>query len=156
MPRIKYFDSNSNEWKYADQSFVGSTGQKDVLLYVQQSLTEEQKQQSRVNIGAVSVKDIQQSIEEAIGAEVETIVKESSIIDDLASTSIRRPLSANQGKVLNDLIVGVQGQIEETQSLITGISEELEGKAPLYIYSTTDLTAGTSPLATGVLYFVYE
>ena len=30
------------------------------------------------------------------------------------------------------------------------------GKAPAYTYGTTDLTAGTSELATGTLYFVYE
>lgn len=28
--------------------------------------------------------------------------------------------------------------------------------APAYTYGTTDLTAGTSPLETGKLYFVYE
>lgn len=36
------------------------------------------------------------------------------------------------------------------------IRTALAGKAPAYQYSTTDLTAGTSPLATGTLYFVYE
>ena len=30
------------------------------------------------------------------------------------------------------------------------------GAAPAYTYGTTDLTAGSSPLATGTLYFVYE
>ena len=30
------------------------------------------------------------------------------------------------------------------------------GAAPAYTYSTTDLTAGTSPLETGKLHFVYE
>lgn len=30
------------------------------------------------------------------------------------------------------------------------------GAAPAYTYGTNDLTAGTSPLATGVLYFMYE
>lgn len=33
---------------------------------------------------------------------------------------------------------------------------DVEGKAPAYQYSTTDLTAGSSALATGTLYFVYE
>jgi hypothetical protein len=33
---------------------------------------------------------------------------------------------------------------------------KLAGKAPAYTYGTTDLTAGTSALATGTLYFVYE
>lgn len=30
------------------------------------------------------------------------------------------------------------------------------GAAPAYSYGTEDLTAGTSPLETGKLYFVYE
>ena len=38
------------------------------------------------------------------------------------------------------------------------INEENIGSyaAPTYAYSTTDLTAGSTPLATGILYFVYE
>ena len=32
----------------------------------------------------------------------------------------------------------------------------LAEKAPMYQYGTADLTAGSSPLPTGVLYFVYE
>lgn len=36
-----------------------------------------------------------------------------------------------------------------------GARENL-GAAPAYTYGTTDLTAGVSPLATGVLYLVYE
>lgn len=32
----------------------------------------------------------------------------------------------------------------------------LEDKAPTYTYGTEDLTAGTSPLETGKLHFVYE
>ena len=31
-----------------------------------------------------------------------------------------------------------------------------ESKAPMYTYGTEDLTAGTSPLASGQLHFVYE
>ena len=31
-----------------------------------------------------------------------------------------------------------------------------DSKAPMYTYGTDDLTAGTSPLATGQLHFVYE
>jgi len=36
------------------------------------------------------------------------------------------------------------------------VDNNVAGKAPAYIYSTTDLTAGTSQLETGKLYFVYE
>ena len=36
------------------------------------------------------------------------------------------------------------------------VDDKLADKAPAYIYGTEDLTAGTSPLETGKLYFVYE
>jgi hypothetical protein len=36
------------------------------------------------------------------------------------------------------------------------IREAVAEKAPMYTYGTTDLTAGSSPLATGQLHFVYE
>jgi hypothetical protein len=35
-------------------------------------------------------------------------------------------------------------------------SKEVDEKAPAYTYGTADLTAGSSPLETGKLYFVYE
>lgn len=38
----------------------------------------------------------------------------------------------------------------------TEMDTKLAGKAPAYTYGTADLTAGTSELATGTLYFVYE
>lgn len=36
------------------------------------------------------------------------------------------------------------------------VDAKLNGKAPSYTYGTADLTAGTSKLETGKLYFVYE
>lgn len=36
------------------------------------------------------------------------------------------------------------------------ITPNMIGAAPAYTYGTDDLTAGTSELATGILYFVYE
>lgn len=41
-------------------------------------------------------------------------------------------------------------------SLTNEFKSQLADKAPAYQYSTTDLTAGTSSLAEGTLYFVYE
>ncbi len=39
---------------------------------------------------------------------------------------------------------------------LDNLDANLSAKAPAYSYSATDLTAGTSSLATGKLYFVYE
>lgn len=47
----------------------------------------------------------------------------------------------------------IDGLTSNVQAQLDSLSSE---KAPQYTYSTTDLTAGTSALATGKLYFVYE
>ena len=39
---------------------------------------------------------------------------------------------------------------------VTTAQTTAESKAPMYTYGTDDLTAGTSPLTTGQLHFVYE
>lgn len=39
---------------------------------------------------------------------------------------------------------------------VEGLQEALDNTAPAYSYGTADLTAGTSALETGKLYFVYE
>lgn len=53
----------------------------------------------------------------------------------------------------------VSGQINAHNVAIDAhadIRAAVAGKAPMYTYGTTDLTAGSSPLATGQLHFVYE
>lgn len=46
-------------------------------------------------------------------------------------------------------------EVQETLDKVPTIEAKLEQKAPAYSYGTEDLVAGTSPLATGQLYFVY-
>lgn len=48
--------------------------------------------------------------------------------------------------------IGEDGRMQKSSHK----SSEIGDKAPAYTYGTTDLTAGTSELATGRLYFVYE
>ena len=40
--------------------------------------------------------------------------------------------------------------------VLNAIKNRFDGKAPSYSYGTADLTAGSSALANGTLYFVYE
>ncbi len=47
----------------------------------------------------------------------------------------------------------VKGEDYLTEEDIQGLSEHF---APVYTYGTEDLEAGTTPLATGKLHFVYE
>ena len=42
------------------------------------------------------------------------------------------------------------------QSDVSGLIDALASKAPAYTYGTTDLTAGSSALATGTMYLCYE
>lgn len=55
----------------------------------------------------------------------------------------------------------VDGKIDTSKTTIVeeinnSVDQKLETKAPIYSYGTEDLQAGTSPLETGKLYFVYE
>lgn len=68
-----------------------------------------------------------------------------------ASTKTKLGLSSNATpddafKALNDAV----------SSKADSVKPEDIGAAPLYGYGTEDLIAGTSTLASGVLYFVYE
>jgi hypothetical protein len=50
----------------------------------------------------------------------------------------------------------VSGQISAHNAAADAHAALFRTKAPAYTYGTADLTAGTSPLESGVLYFVYE
>lgn len=52
--------------------------------------------------------------------------------------------------------VGTDGCLYSNSKKVSVEGHTHSGYAPSYQYSTTDLTAGTSELATGTLYFVYE
>lgn len=58
---------------------------------------------------------------------------------------------------LNSAISG-KANSSHTHSIsdVTNLQSSLDAKAPAYTYGTTDLTAGSSSLATGKLYIVYE
>ena len=54
---------------------------------------------------------------------------------------------------------GYAGTEQEFMELLVqalSVQTQLNSKAPMYQSGTTDLTAGTSALANGTLYFVYE
>lgn len=177
MPRIKYYDTKSGTWKYADKVISGSSSSNYNIQFVQQSLTNEQKNQARNNIGAASEEEVSDIVEEVLGSGTGNLLRSTDIIDNLTTTSTDKPLSANQGKVLNEAISSVsqianegkglgaaanaqaqtnKGNIESLNQNIININESLNNYAPKYEYGMDDLEAGSSPLETGKLYFVYE
>lgn len=83
----------------------------------------------------------------------------SDIVDNLTTNSTSKVLSAAQGVVIQTLIDALQVELDShTHSIsdVTNLQSSLDAKAPAYTYGTTDLTAGSSSLATGKLYIVYE
>ena len=117
MPRIKYYDTKSGTWKYADKVISGSSSSNYNIQFVQQSLTNEQKNQARNNIGAASEEEVSDIVEEVLGSGTGNLLRSTDIIDNLTTTSTDKPLSANQGKVLNEAISSVSQIANEGKGL---------------------------------------
>lgn len=75
----------------------------------------------------------------------------TEITEKLAQVDKLGPLAIKNAVEKTDLTTEVQQTLDKIPALEAG----LEQKAPSYLYGTEDLVAGTSPLATGQLYFVY-
>ena len=80
-------------------------------------------------------------------------VKISDAIDSTASDT------AASSKAVNT----IQSSLDTTNSNVSNLTTKVDGitltslgGAPAYSYGTSDLTAGSSSLATGKLHFVYE
>ena len=81
-----------------------------------------------------------------------------------SAAAVQTSLTAHTGSQNNPHSVTAAqvglGNVDNTSDLNKPISTAtqtaLNDKAPAYTYGTTDLTAGSSPLETGKLYFVYE
>ena len=89
------------------------------------------------------------------------------VIDNLTSTDTDKALSANQGKVLKELIDAVPvvnvvdslTSTSSTEALSSNqgkvLNDKVESKMNAPIYSSTNLTPGVSDLADGQIYIVY-
>lgn len=103
-----------------------STGTSGAVLYTAQTLDASQQTQARANIAAGSAADVTSQ-----GTRL-TAVERKATENELAITALRHNIPTKTSQLTND-----SGYVKATSG-------------------TTDLTAGTSPLATGELYFVYE
>lgn len=115
------------------------------------------------------------------GEEIDNLLSNSSKIDGLeteinnlentdnslseriaaAETKLNTTFSTNKALVSDGSGQISASSITSTQlgylnGVTSAIQTQLNNKAPAYTYSTTDLTAGSSSLATGQLYIVYE
>lgn len=66
------------------------------------------------------------------------------------------PIDSGKKAVDFEAAGAAQSKIDAHNQVADAHSALFAAKAPAYTYGTTDLTAGTSPLETGKLYFVYE
>lgn len=166
MPRIKYYDTKSGTWKYADKVINGGSGSSYNVQFVEQNLTDEQKNQARNNIGAASEEEVSEIVEEVLGSGTGNLLRSTDVINNLTSTSTDKPLSANQGKVLKESLNSTSQQIaDQISDLQTDLQSDLQeiyqaieniNPNPNYSYGAEELIPGVSQLEEGRLYFVYE
>lgn len=83
-------------------------------------------------------------------------VNVSDIVNDLVTNVTNKPVSAAQAVVLKGLIDAVTTIANNAATAAANAQATANSKAPAYTSGTTDLTAGSSPLTTGSLHFVYE
>ena len=70
-----------------------------------------------------------------------TYLQTTNVVDNLTSTSINTPLSANQGKVLNDKITEISSTIPDTEALKTEIVAQITDSAPETLDTLNELAA---------------
>lgn len=78
-----------------------------------------------------------------------------ALVDASGNTLVANSFAA---EAMVSVIFNVEKQRAYVQNADTNahLEAELAGKAPIYTYGAKDLTAGTSALETGKLYFVHE
>lgn len=98
---------------------------------------------SAADLGAPTVQQMNQAIEAIPTPDVSGQISQHNT-NTSAHTDIRQAAAAAQTAASNAAAAASNAQTA------------LSGKAPMYSYGTEDLTAGSSPLETGKLHFVYE
>lgn len=124
--KLTYFDGKSEQIDTAiPDEFV--------RFKVSQTLTPEQQETARTNIGA-----------EAADA---TILKEEDVVNNLTTNNAKAPLSAAQGQALKGLVDGKVDQVDgkglSTEDFTTALKEKLDG---LKNYDDTALTEAINSL----------
>ena len=133
MARVKYYDHQSEQWKYADtalgikgdpgktpekgvdyfteedkQEMIGRLIDEGVLTYNEQELTEEQKAQARENIGAAVPSDVTNAKTMAINESktyTDSQVKKAAPRNLLDNSDFRNPVNQRGGNNLDRWIL---------------------------------------------------
>lgn len=99
-------------------------------------------------------KPISTATQNALNGKQATVTGGASTITSSNLTASRALVSNGSGKVAVSAVTSTE--LGYLDGVTSKIQTQLNGKAPSYTYGTADLTAGSSSLATGTLYFVYE
>ena len=99
-------------------------------------------------------KPISTATQTALDGKQATVTGGASTITSSNLTASRALVSNGSGKVAVSAVTSTE--LGYLDGVTSNIQTQINGKAPSYTYGTTDLTAGSSSLATGTLYFVYE
>lgn len=93
-----------------------------------------------------------------VAEQLQTLEDEKNNITDDSTGVVYKPV-VDDGKLYIETEAGVKTSIVDEQDLsetVQDLEAQIEAKAPAFTYGTEDLVAGTSPLPTGTLYFMYE
>lgn len=131
------------------------------VLYSEQNLSEQQKEQVRTNIGLseLAIKDTVEKTD--LSAEMQALLEEAAsktYVDEAIGAIPTPDVSGqiNEHNASTSAHEDIRTLASEAQSTATAAQEAVNNKAPMYTYSAADITAGTSALETGKLHFVYE
>lgn len=149
---VKAGDSNSVE-----VTDMGVTIRSDVGITLNGSVSGISK--SSVGLGNVdntsdANKPISTATQTALNGKQATVTGGASTITSSNLAASRALVSNGSGKVAVSAVTSTE--LGYLDGVTSKIQTQINGKAPSYTYGTTDLTAGSSSLATGTLYFVYE
>lgn len=149
---VKAGDSNSVE-----VTDMGVTIRSDVGITLNGSVSGISK--SSVGLGNVdntsdANKPISTATQNALNGKQATVTGGASTITSSNLTASRALVSNGSGKVAVSAVTSTE--LGYLDGVTSKIQTQINGKAPSYTYGTADLTAGSSSLATGTLYFVYE
>ena len=120
---------------------------------------------------AQSVSDLENQVEQDVGQAIQQVNQTISGLEQSVNTRVQ-PVNlggtgaseANQARQnlgaapieLVQTVTTLEDKVDGVEQTANNALAAADSKAPMYTYSTTDLTAGSSPLETGKLYFVYE
>ena len=89
------------------------------------------------------------------------VLSDNTVYEDTTPLAVLEGITNDRAAYINSKGHLASSKVTSTElgylsGVTSAVQTQLDSKAPAYTYGTTDLAAGSSTLATGTLYFVYE